>query len=319
MDEFSIIAEILKPLSGGDENALGFTDDIAILPKFQKPAIYTTDTIVEGTHFLTSDTPQDVGYKLIMVNVSDIIAKGAVPRAGFLNLCLPRQMDDVTIKSLVKGIAEAKALYGDFPIIGGDTTVTNGNMVLTLSLIGEAIGEKPVLRNGAQIGDDIYVTGVIGDAKIGLDCLLGNLNPDNYPKCIEHYKRPKVQPIHAANLIAQYANAAMDVSDGLLGDLQKMLGALGAELSLEQIPYSKETDQYAICLKSMLELISFGDDYQILFTAPVGNEAAILKSDLKISKIGKITQSGGLKLLSNGKEIDFERNNLSFSHKIGDF
>ena len=319
MDEFAIIAEILKPLSGGDENALGFKDDIAILPKFTKPTIYTTDTIVEGTHFLKSDAPEDVGYKLIMVNVSDIIAKGAEPRAGFLNLCLPHSMDANAVKALANGIAEAKALYGDFPILGGDTTVTNGNMVLSLSLIGETIGEKPILRSGAQIGDDIYVTGVIGDAKIGLDCLLGKLNPDNYPKCIEHYKRPKVQPLSAAKLIAKYANAAMDISDGLLGDLQKMIMALGAELDLEKIPYSKEADQYAICLKSMFELISFGDDYQILFTSAPINEDAIMQSGLQITKIGKIIQSGGLKLFSNGKEIDFERNNLSFSHKIGDF
>jgi thiamine-monophosphate kinase len=319
MDEFAIIAEILKPLSGGDKNALDFADDIAILPQFNKTTIYTTDTIVEGTHFLINDAPDDIGYKLVMVNVSDIIAKGALPKAGFLNLTLPKNIGADDIKALAKGIAEAKAIYGDFPILGGDTTVTNGNMTLSLSLIGEILGEKPILRNNAQIGDDIYVTGFIGDAKIGLDCLLGKLPSDNYRGCINHYKRPNVQPPRAASLIAKYANAAMDVSDGLLGDLKKMIGDKGAEILLEKIPYSQEADQYAICLKTMFELISFGDDYQILFTASPKNETVLMKSDLKISKIGKIIDKGGLKIFSNGEEIDFARENLSFSHKIGDF
>ena len=325
MNEFDIIRDIFKPLSNGDDNARGFIDDVAIIPKSAKITVFNTDTIVEGTHFLPQNDYSDIGYKLAAVNISDIIAKGCLPIAGFLNLTLPNSINSNNLEQIAKGITAAKREYGDFSILGGDTTSINGNMVLSMSLIGEAIGDYVPNRGNAKIGDSVYVTGVIGDAKIGLELFQNNNATNSENEAIAHYNRPKLPNLKIAELVSKFANASMDISDGLLGDFDKVLKASskGGRIYLDKIPFSQTAQKYIDAKNSIdtiMSLVTFGDDYQTLFTANASHHEEILELtkqyNLKLTKIGEINNSVGMEIIFNEQIIKYE-NNLSYSHNIG--
>ena len=242
--EFDIIARHFAPIAGPE--GLGLTDDAArIVPSPDHDLILTADAIVAGVHFFPDDPPATIGRKALGVNLSDLAAKGAVPRAFLLTLALPGHIDDNWLASFADGLGDLATTSGCV-LIGGDTVATKGPLVISITAMGEVPAGTMVRRGGAQAGDLLYVSGTIGDAAIGLQLLLGTKNNAPWPLADDarahligryHVPAARMALVHALRL---HAGAAMDISDGLVGDLKKMLALpdLGAVIRLDDIPLS---------------------------------------------------------------------------------
>lgn len=321
--EFDIIAKLFSPLALGDKSALGLKDDVAfVLPNnFSKGLAITSDTLVENTHFLSDDPIDTIARKLVLVNKSDILAKGCKPVFALLNLTWPQNRSIEQLELFTKALGEE--LKG-IALIGGDTTKSKDTLVLSLTMFGEPIRENPILRSGAKIGDLLFVTGNIGSAAVGLAALKNN-KQDEFNNCVMHYRTPSLPPDEIAELIAEFAHASIDVSDGLLGDAQKLAAesGLGVSIDIEKVPVSPETEMYLAKLgdklKERLRLFSFGDDYQALFCVEPMRAKEFLEAadnlEICITQIGECTQTKGLELKYNGTAVIYD-GALSYSHNF---
>ena len=322
--EDSLIARYFRPLAT-DPGAYGLGDDAAILKALGDDIVVTTDAIVEGVHFLSGDPPDTVARKALRVNLSDLAAKGATP-AGFVLTLALRSAEDAWLTPFARGLGEDAMQFG-CPLLGGDTVSTSGPLMISITAFGRVPQGKMVRRSGAQPGDRVVVTGTIGDAALGLDILKGGaaatgLASDAAAKAllVGRYRVP--QPRNAvATAIRDHAHAAMDVSDGLAGDLAKLCAASGvsAAIDLQSIPLSASAAalvaEGAVGIEA---LISGGDDYEILCTIPeMGFEAfaaAAAAAGVAVSSIGTVLAgaSGPTFLDAQGREIALQR--LSYSH-----
>src|SRR6266446_2270714 len=223
--EDSLIARYFKPIAT-DPGAFGLTDDAAILKASGEDIVVTTDAIVEGVHFLADDPPDTVARKALRVNLSDLAAKGAAP-AGFVLTLALRAVDDAWLTSFARGLGE-DAKHFDCALLGGDTVSTPGPLTISITAFGRVPEGKMVRRSGARPGDRVMVTGTIGDAAIGLAILKGGAaaalaDAGAKAMLIGCYRVP--QPRNAlAKAVRDHAHAAIDVSDGLAGDLAKLCG-----------------------------------------------------------------------------------------------
>src|ERR1700675_598181 len=228
--EDSLIARYFRPLAT-DPGALNLIDDAAILKASGDDIVVTTDAIVEGVHFLSDDPPDTVARKALRVNLSDLAAKGATP-AGFVLTLALRAADEAWLTPFARGLGEDAGLFS-CPLLGGDTVSTPGPKMISITAFGRVAEGKMVHRSGAKPGDRVVVTGTIGDAALGLDILKGgavatDLADDAAAKemLVGRYRVP--QPRNAlAAAVRDHASAAMDVSDGLAGDLAKLCAASG--------------------------------------------------------------------------------------------
>lgn len=325
LTEFEIIERYLAPLAT-DPAALGLRDDAAVLTLAgPTDLVITTDAIVSGVHFLPDDPPGSVGHKALAVNLSDLAAKAAVPWAYLLTLALPGAPAAEWCKAFTAGLAALQEAAG-IALIGGDIVRTSGPLMVSVTAIGRAPEGGAVLRAGAKPGDRIYVTGMIGDAYLGLRLLR---NPDlasawglsaaEGDSLIERYRRPS--PRLAASNALQLAHAAMDISDGLAGDLAKLCRAsgTGAEIASDRVPLSPAGRKAAAAWEGGLDaLISGGDDYEILAAVPVENaaefELRLADAKLRCSEIGEMHDAAGGILLRN---LDGTRRpvaEMSFDH-----
>ncbi len=222
--EDSLIARYFRPIAT-DPGAFGLGDDAAILKVSGDDIVVTTDAIVEGVHFLSDDPPDAIARKALRVNLSDLAAKGAIPTGFVLTLAL-REANDAWLAPFARGLGEDAAQFG-CPLLGGDTVSTPGPLMISITAFGRVPPDKMVHRSGAKPGERIVVTGTIGDAALGLDILRGGavaavLADDAAAKemLVGRYLVP--QPRNAlANAVRDHASAAMDVSDGLAGDLAR--------------------------------------------------------------------------------------------------
>ncbi|MEK7661402.1 MAG: thiamine-phosphate kinase [Pseudomonadota bacterium] len=319
MNEFAAIEKLFRPLSLGDVSARGLQDDIAYIEKLR--LAITTDTLVEGTHFLPSDPMASVARKLVRVNLSDIIAKGCEPIGVFLNISWPRNTTEPQRSEFATALGEE---LSGIPLLGGDTTAIDGPMVASLMMLGKPHAKHPIFRNGAKAGDLLLVSGTIGDALIGLQALKSGVNEGKYEGAIAHYQMPNLPPIAISKLIAKYANASIDVSDGLLGDASKIavFSNVGMEIEIDKIPLSADATNWIKQSKSdnpILELSSFGDDYQCLFTINPDHLEKLLakakKHGISLEVIGKCTKKLGLALTQNGEKINLPVK-LSHEHEF---
>src|SRR6202158_867389 len=220
--EDSLIARYFRPIAT-DPGAFSLTDDAAILKASSDDLVVTTDAIVEGVHFLAGDPPDTVARKALRVNLSDLAAKGAIP-AGFVLTLALREASDAWLAPFARGLGEDAALFG-CALLGGDTVSTPGPPMISITAFGRVAPGRMVHRRGAKPGDRVVVTGTIGDAALGLDILRRGavatvLADDAAAKemLVGRYRVP--QPRNAlAGAVRDYAHAAMDVSDGLAGDL----------------------------------------------------------------------------------------------------
>lgn len=309
MNEFNIIKKYFKPLSNNFSGALNLEDDAAVVsPVSGYDFVITKDSITAGTHFFSDDLPENIAKKLLRVNLSDLAAKGAQPYAYLLSVNLPDYVDEAWLGSFCASFAADIKEFGG-SLIGGDTTK---GRVLTLSLtaIGLVKSGKMIRRSGAKEGDIIFVSGTIGDAFLGLD--IRKLSGDN--KSLDNHLLARYlvpQPRVKLGLsLSDIANASIDISDGLVADLRHIceFSGVGAEIYLEKIPVSKPALEVLNEGKyNKTHLITGGDDYEILFTAPVSMRENIkkisLESGVSISEIGVIS-GGGLVVLDEGKVID---------------
>jgi thiamine-monophosphate kinase len=322
--EDSLIARYFRPLAT-DPGAFDLGDDAAILKAHGDEIVVTTDAIVEGVHFLSDDPPDTVARKALRVNLSDLAAKGATP-AGFVLTLALRAADDAWLKPFARGLGEDIDLFG-CPLLGGDTVSTPGPLMISITAFGRVQPGKMVRRSGARPGDRVVVSGTIGDAALGLDILRGGtvvsaLADDVAAKemLTGRYRVP--QPRNAlAKAVRDHARAAMDVSDGLAGDIAKLCDASGvsAAIDAQSIPLSAAAATLLARGTVGIEaIVSGGDDYEILCAIPEDRFEPFAESaglaGVAVTSIGTIIAgpSAPKFLDAQGKEVALKR--LSYSH-----
>ena len=322
--EDSLIARYFKPLAA-DPGAFGLTDDAAVLNALGEDIVVTTDAIVEGVHFLPDDPPHTIAKKALRVNLSDLAAKGATP-AGFVLTLALRAVDENWLAAFARGLGEDTSAF-NCPLLGGDTVSTPGPLMISVTAFGRVPQGQMVHRSGAKPGDHVVVTGTIGDAALGLDVLrkgraaaaLAN-DAASREMLIGRYRLP--EPRHAlASAIRAHADAAMDVSDGLAGDLTKLCAASGvsAVIDLPSVPMSSAAKAVLAASAAGIEtLISGGDDYEILCAIPQNAfeefTRMALAARVAVSPIGTIVAgiTAPKFLDAGGKEVALTR--TSYSH-----
>jgi thiamine-monophosphate kinase len=281
---------------------LGVGDDAALLCVADgMELVVSTDMLVSGTHFFPDADPFLLGHKTLAVNLSDLAAMGASPRWATLALSLPKA-DETWLQLFSAGFFELADAYG-VELVGGDTT--RGPLNLCVTIMGEVPRGKALLREGAQVGDDIWVSGLLGNAALGLAHLQGKITLPEEPRlsCLAALQQP--QPRVALGLALRgIANSAIDISDGLLADLGHILeySNAAAEVRYDRLPMSSFC---VACDNEMLQLaqrcvLSGGDDFELCFTAPVAkrDELEKLATNLRLplSRIGKIVSGRGCKV-----------------------
>lgn len=320
--EDALIARYFRPLAT-DPGAFGLDDDAAALRPDGHDIVVTTDAIVEGVHFLPDDPPDTVARKALRVNLSDLAAKGAVP-AGFVLTLALRKAEEAWLQPFAAALGEDAAQFA-CPLLGGDTVSTPGPVMVSVTAFGRVPPGRMVHRGGAKPGDRVMVSGTIGDAALGLAILKGGklhaaTNAVAREMLVGRYRVPQPRGALAA-IVRDHATAAMDVSDGLAGDLAKLCGVSGvsAAIDLESIPLSAAArDLAARGAVGMAALIAGGDDYEILCTVPEDRVEAFVQAvqgaGVPVSSIGTVV-AGTMtpKFLDReGREIVLER--LSYSH-----
>lgn len=303
VDEFNIINQYLKKLNFGNPEALDFEDDAALLPaKAGFDLVVTKDAIAESVHFFKSDPPADIAKKLLRVNLSDLAAKGAKPYCCFLMLAIPSSTSESWIKDFTSGLHQDLSKYGCF-LAGGDTIMVKDGIVLSMTMLGHVPHNKMIKRSGAKIGDDIYVTGTIGDSLLGLEILKGgrfdlSLEEENYFK--ERYLLPEPR-LDFSLKVSDLINAAADVSDGLIADLSNICNAskVAAELKVDLVPVLPGLMRvFGADVANLADVITHGDDYELVFTAASEHNKQIFAiaavAGTKVTKIGKIVASQGV-------------------------
>ncbi len=305
LDEFSLIARLFAPLAARHPGALGLTDDAALIagPAGRQWAV-TADAMVEGVHFLPDDPPELIARKLVRVNLSDLAAMGAKPFAVLLASCFPLGVADEWLERFAAGL---KSDCEEFSIalIGGDTVATPGPLTLALTAIGDVPAESALLRSNARSGDDIWVSGSIGDAAFGL--LVGqgkaaSLDPADAQWLLGRYRLPLPRTALGPALLG-LAHAAMDISDGLVGDLGHICetSGVGALVDAAKVPLSAAVRAaLAAGLGGIERVLAGGDDYELLFTAApdaAQSVAALGRAlGLRLTAIGRIIEGQGVRV-----------------------
>ena len=322
--EDSLISRYFRPLVT-DPGAFDLDDDAAVLKALGEDIVVTTDAIVEGVHFLPDDPPDTIARKALRVNLSDLAAKGATP-AGFVLTLALRAADETWLTEFARGLGEDAGRFG-CPLLGGDTVSTPGPKMISITAFGRVAEGKMVHRSGAKPGDRVVVTGTIGDAALGLDLLKGGaaataLADDAAAKAmlVERYRVP--QPRNAlANAVRGHASAAMDVSDGLAGDLAKLCAASGvsAVIDAPNIPLSAPgATLLARGTIGIAAIVSGGDDYEILCAIPESSLEAFAReaalAGVAVTSIGTVIAGAAVPkfLDAQGTAIALQR--LSYSH-----
>jgi thiamine-monophosphate kinase len=318
--EFEWIARYLAPLS--IEGSFGLLDDAALLDVADLDSLVVTqDVIAQGVHFLPDDPVDLVARKALRVNISDIISKGATPVSYSLALGVPDIWQDDDMQCFAQGLAEDQETYG-LGLTGGDTYRSSNGLCVGVTMFGTVKKQGYKSRFGAKVGDALVVTGTIGDAALGLKVASGALDVPAAMRqhFIDAYRLPN-PPVKVAELVSRLASAAMDISDGLLGDCRKLCSASGvsASLNLDAVPLSHQVEKtLANDASYWSSVLVGGDDYQILCSVDRQNVAIfqrqVAELGLIATAIGVITSEkvGVVTLDKNGIEVSIE--NDSYSH-----
>jgi thiamine-monophosphate kinase len=322
--EERLIARYLRPVAT-HPGALGLVDDAAVLtPPPGCDLVLTTDGIIAGVHFFADDPAADISRKALRMNLSDLAAKGAKPLGFLLSLALPAGTDEGWIAAFASGLGDDAERYG-CPLLGGDTDHTPGPISVSITAFGAVPHGRMVLRSTAKVGDCVVVTGTIGDAALGVK-LRGDKSlsarwrlGDAMVRHLEdRYLLP--QPRNAlAEAVQRSAAAAMDISDGLAGDLGKLCRAskVAAEIDAARVPLSDATRAAVAAEPALMEtVLTGGDDYEIILTlAPeklAALRAAADAAGVPVTEIGRIEAGEGARFAQNGKALTFARS--AYSH-----
>jgi thiamine-monophosphate kinase len=304
LGEFEIIARYFAPLAT-DSAALALRDDAAVLVVTEGyELIVSCDTLIEGVHFLPDDAPESVGYKALAVNLSDLAAKGARGYAYLLSLAVPRGTRGAWFESFATGLRELQTATGT-SLVGGDTTATPGPITITITALGLVSHGHAVFRHGAKNGDRLYVSGTIGDAYLGLRLLKEpklarswQLTEEESAHLIDRYRHPPPR-LDLAIPLRNFAQAAIDVSDGLVADVEKLAQTSHAGAIIEggKVPLSTAARKVLAREPKLLgALLTGGDDYEIVAAVSETNvsafEAEAKNRGVPVTAIGQIAPSG---------------------------
>lgn len=315
--EFELIARYFAPLAADFPGALGLMDDAALIdPRPGTRLVATADALVSGVHYLADDPPDLVARKLLRVNLSDLAAMGAEPVAYLLTAVLDDGVDADWLEAFAAGLAADQAEFG-IALAGGDVARTPGPTVLTVTALGQVETGRELRRGGARAGDQVLVSGTIGDGTLGLALLRGELAaPEEAVAAhlIERYRLPRPR-LALGRRLAGRATAAIDVSDGLVADLGHLCEAsgLGAEIEAARIPLSEAARTLVEAGPALLErVLTGGDDYELLFAAPAAAaaELAALATELglALTPIGRMVAGKGVRVrAADGAEMRLER------------
>ena len=301
MGERDFIAQRLAPLATSAA-ARRLADDGAVwTPPLGRDLVFTHDVLACGVHYLAADPPSDIAWKLLAVNLSDLAAMGAAPCGVLLGLGLSAAEDDRWRAAFTAGLGRALAHFG-VALWGGDTVTGLEGAVLGLTAVGSVEPGTALPRSGAKVGDDLWVSGCIGDAGLGLAIALGQAPPD--AALLKRFRRPEPRLALGRALIG-IASAAMDVSDGLLIDADRMAQASGVALAIDlaAVPVSDAAAARCPTLADRIALTTAGDDYELLFTAPPGIDVAALSGRIAVTRIGTVTAGRGVRLANQGVDV----------------
>lgn len=324
--EFELIRRFFAPLAK-DPGSLGLTDDAAVLtPNQGYDLVLTKDVLAADIHFFAEDAPEAIAAKALRVNLSDLAAKGARPRGYLMGLSLPSDWTVDWLERFCNGLAADQAAY-DFHLYGGDTVRSGNGLQVSITAIGEVETGRAVRRSGALPGDLLFVTGTIGDAAAGLQA---RLNPDfcrdheltesEEAHILDRYLLPR-PCTRLAGAVADYASAAMDVSDGLIADCAHMARASALELTidLDRVPLSPAlANLKAKSPETLARCLNGGDDYEILMAVPQECAETLRRAaqlaGCPVTQIGHVrTGEAGLRLVDAGQPVDYGRF-AGFSH-----
>ncbi len=310
--EFDFIRRCLRPLAEGHPGALGLADDGALVEAAAgAQMVLAKDALVEGVHFLSHDPAEQIAQKLLRVNLSDMAAMGATPRGYLLALMRPNRIPPEWLARFSRGLAEDQAAFG-LCLIGGDTVGTPGPLTLSVTMVGEVPRGQALLRRDARPGDDIYVSGTLGDGALGLLVLRGRLSPPMTDSdfLIQRYRLPQPR-VELGMALRGIAHAAIDISDGLVADLGHVLetSGLAAVIHTDRIPLSRAAAGQRGALEAAL---AGGDDYELLFTAHPEQRPAIeaigRQLGLPLTPIGRTHEGRDLKIVdADGRPVTVER------------
>ncbi|MFK8049196.1 MAG: thiamine-phosphate kinase [Halioglobus sp.] len=270
--EFSLIARYFSSLGGGADVELSVGDDCAILRLQGSERLATSvDTLVSGVHFPEDAFPEDIGFRAVAVAVSDLAAMGARPIGMTLALTVP-EADDFWLNAFSNGLASAAKTF-NIPLVGGDTT--RGPLTITVQVMGALPLNQSLLRGGAKVGDQLCVSGVLGDAAGGLAFIQGAWKPDarHAEYLWERFYRPIARTELGCSLLG-VASAAIDISDGLLADAAHIADASGVGITIDPqlVPLSEALRSHASSEQSLLWALTGGDDYELCFTLPADQD-----------------------------------------------
>ena len=314
LGEFGRIARFFAPLAAPE--ALGLVDDVALIPGPPgEQYVLKTDAIVEGVHFLPDDPPALIAQKLLRVNLSDLAAKGAVPFGYLLVTALPKSRGDDWLARFAAGLAEDQARYG-IGLFGGDSVATPGPATLSVAAIGRIAAGRAILRSGARTGHRLYVSGTLGDAALGVIAAKGTdlgIAASDRDFLIDRFRLPQPRLNLGARLVG-IASGMMDISDGLVADLGHMAKASGVAGVIETARLPLSTAAAAALARDPARVqcaLGGGDDYELLFSAPVEADAMLgslaRELALPITPIGRIEAGRGVRVLDPaGHELRVE-------------
>ena len=305
-DEFGVIERYFARTSEDSRVIVGIGDDAAVVD-FGGATAVATDTMVSGVHFPDGLAGDAVGHRILAVNLSDLAAMGAQPRWCTLALTLP-DVDHAWLAAFARGFFALAAERG-VELIGGDTT--RGPLSVTLHVLGDADADRILTRSGAATGDDIHVTGTLGDAAAGLD-LVSRGRPDagNAHRVLRSRFLTPTPRVAAGIALRSLASAAIDVSDGLLADLGHLCRASGcaAAVDVERLPLSPELQELFPPEDTETWALTGGDDYELCFTAPPSRrraiEHALAACETPVRRIGRLHEGGGVHCRRNGQPME---------------
>ena len=301
--EFDLIARFFEPLSRAAPGAFALGNDGALLtPPAGSGLVVTKDIMVAGVHYPEGEEPAVLARRLLRVNLSDLAAMGATATAYALGLALPSDVGDAWVEAFAAGLARDQDEFG-VALIGGDTVATEGPAVLSLTAFGTVEGDACLTRSGAEAGDDIYVSGSIGDAMLGLRAVQGGLaalSPEDRTAFAERFRLPEPRLALGTALVGR-ATCAIDISDGLVADLGHISERSGvaARIAAASVPLSDPARRaLAAGEADIADLVTGGDDYELLFCAPSSERETVdalgHRLGLPLTRIGGIETGQGV-------------------------
>ena len=318
--ESDIIQRYLAPLAANYPGAFGLTDDAAsVTPRPGHDLVVTMDAIASGVHFFADDSPAHIGWKALAVNISDLVAKGAMPHAYLMSLAFPEAPSSAWLEQFTAGLAAAQTSFG-IQLIGGDTDRRPGPLSITINAFGVVPTGTMVRRGTARPGDHIFVSGALGDAALGLELRRSASNPYltlgalDHAFLIDRYLRPAPR-VRLVPALRSHASAAMDVSDGLMKDLARMAAAsgAGARIDASRLPLSNAARAVLALDPSKLATIATGgDDYEVLAAVPQGEVAAFntaaASAGVPVTDIGCFEDGNTVAIFdADGRPLSFAR------------